>query len=175
MTKDDLTPTKYTGKQQTITANTARASELVARASAEMALANRPEADRVPLRELGRIKAVAAEYLNDCAANGFLPTVRGLASWLGYSRSALYKHSEAYPNSDFAEYLRDFSDLCGEITLSAANENLINVVGGIFTAKSRFGFKEQPTQLEIVQNNIPIGPALTPEEIAAKYADLPED
>ena len=174
-TKDDMIPAKYAGKQQTLQANVTRTSELIARAADEMQMANRPEVERVPLRDLERVKVVAAEYLRDCAANGFLPTVRGIAARLGLARIALYEYARYHPGSDFSKWLEDFSDLCGELTMAAANDGTIAAVPAIFTAKARFGFREQPTQLEIVQSNSPLGPVMDAEEIAERYAELPDE
>lgn len=170
--KDEM---KYTGKTQTLEANMARVSALVGVAAADMERATTGE--RIPLDDIDIVKTVGTAYLRECADTGVLPTVRGCAARLGYTRQNLYYHAKEHPNGTLAKWLEDFSDVCGEITMSAAMEGVVAPVPSIFVAKSRYGFREAPAQLEVGRINPLTGtdgePGDLAEAIAAKYADLP--
>ena len=173
--KDD---TKYTGKTQTLEANTARVSALVNMAADDMERATTGE--RIPLDDVERIKGIGTSYLRECSTAGILPTVRGVASRLGVTRQALYYQAKEHPNGALAKWLEDFSDLCGEICMSAAMEGTISAVPAIFVAKSRYEWRETATRFEIgrlnpLSNTYGEDTEETARLIAAKYAELPSD
>ena len=170
--KTDLDPGQYAGRSQTVAANVARASELISVAAQELRLADRPE--KVPLKDLERVKKTATAYVDECAASGVLPTVRGVAARLGVSRRAIYDYAAHHKGSEFDGWLQDFSDLCAELIMNLANEGVIAAVPAIFVTKARYGWRDQPVQIEVVQNN-PLGPTVDPEDIATKYAELPDE
>lgn len=173
--KDDM---KYGGKTQTLEANTARVSTLVGMAADDMERATTGE--KIPLDDIERIKDIGTSYLRECATAGILPTVRGVASRLGCTRQALYYLAKEHPNGALAKWLADFSDLCGEITMSAAMEGTVAAVPAIFVAKSRYEWREAPAQVEIgrlnlLSNTYGEDTEETARLIAAKYAELPSD
>ena len=164
----DLVKQQYGGRSQTLQTNSARTSELVGRAAKEMARVNGPE--KIPLNDIEMVKAATEAYLIDCAGHGIMPTVRGCASFFGVSRNAVYDYARKHPGSAFSEWLDSFSDLCGELLMQAAVEGTASPVPAIFIAKSRYGWRENDDMpLKEIKDR-----ELTPEEIAAKWQDLPE-
>ena len=168
----------YKGKQQTIAANTARVSEIVKSVADDMERTRTGE--KVPLSDMERIKAIATDYMRECAATGNLPSVRGCAARLGVSRQSLYDYRRSHENSAFSKWLEDFSDVCGETMMAAALEGAVAPVPAIFVAKSRYKWRETPQQVELGR----IDPLLSDNnrsadeiaaEIAEKYRDLPGD
>ena len=96
-----------------------------------------------------------------------------MAAKVGVSRNAFYSYSKDHPDSEFSKWLEDFSDLCGELTMAAALDGSVNVVGAIFVAKARYQWKDVIS----VQNTVstPITQPLSPEEIMEKYKDFMMD
>ncbi len=161
----------YAGREQTLATNTARTSQLVGKADDDMARTNAIE--KISLSDLAKVKQAAETYLEECCRDGFLPTVRGMSARLGLSRNAVYDYQRNHPGSEFSNFLDDFSDLCGELTMQAALEGSVNVVAAIFTAKARAGWRDTYT----IENVPPADPepSLTPEQIAEKYENLMMD
>lgn len=165
-------PEAYRGRGQTLAVNTDTVSQLVGRAADEIARAN--AAEKVSPARLDRVKEVASRYLEECSESGTLPTVRGMAARLGLSRSAVYEYQRNHPDGDFAAWLEDFSDLCAEIMMQAAAMGAVKEVSAIFISKARAGWREQPTQLELMpfDNRRRFGSGLSTEELAEKYSTL---
>lgn len=161
----------YAGREQTISVNSARTSQIVGRAADEMARANAIE--KIPLSDLARVKESAEAYLDECQKSGFLPTVRGMAARLGLSRNSVYDYQRHHPDSEFSKFLDDFSDLCAELTISAALEGSANPVVAIFLAKARANWRDSITIETPVHD--PLGPKVSVEEIMERYRDLPPD
>lgn len=139
--KDDLK-----GREQALTANASKVGDIVAQAAYGMSLAKGGE--KAPLSDMNRVKDYAQAYLTECAEKGTLPTVRGCAARLGVTRNAFYDRAKRHPNSEFALWLEDFSDLCGEVMMQAALEGTVSPVPAIFIAKSRYHWREAPQQIE---------------------------
>lgn len=161
----------YTGRQQTIETNTIRTREIIGKALDDMIRAN--AAEKIPLSDLPRVKQAAQQYLSECADGAMMPTVRGMAARLGLSRNAVYDYQKNHPGSEFSEWLEDFSDMCGEIMMAAALDKSVDTVSAIFTAKARHGWRDSIV-IETKATN-PLGPELPVEEIAEKYAFLPDE
>lgn len=169
--QDTTKPAKYEGRKQTLTTNTTRVGELVSRAAVDMAAAkDTDECVRVSLADFDRVREAAVDYLTECAERGMLPTVRGAAGKLGVTRQALYDYARHHPGSQFARWLEDFSDLCGELTMAAALDGSVNVVAAIFTTKARYGWKDSVT-IDIPTED-PLGKRQSAVEILSKYKDL---
>lgn len=166
---------KYAGRDQTLSVNAARVSALVDMAADDLMKVNAGE--KVSLSDMGQVRATAERYLRDCAAAGTLPSVRGCAAQMGISRQAMYDAVKKRPGSEFAKWLEDFSDMCGELTMQAALEGTVAAVPAIFVAKARYQWREQPAQVEIGKINS-ITDNDTEEaarEIAIRYSALPDD
>ena len=159
----------YQGKAQTLAANAAQLSDVVALAADEMRMTN--SAEKVPLSDLKRIGEVAEDYLTECSTRGILPTVRGVAARLGVSRQALYDAAARKPGGPLDGWLKDFSDLCGELTMQAALSGTVAAIPAIFTTKARYGWREPSTRIEIGQNS-PLGEPTSIDDLISKYSTL---
>lgn len=155
----------YAGRDQTLQVNKERTSEIIGKALDDMIRSN--SAEKIPLSDLPRVKQAAQEYLKECSDRAMMPTVRGMAARLGLSRNSVYDYQRNHPDSEFAKFLDDFSDMCGEIMMAAAMDKSIDVVSAIFVCKSRHGYREV-NSIELV-NNSPLGSVASAEEIAARY------
>ena len=76
-----------------------------------------------------------------------------------------------HPGSEFSEWLDDFSDMCGEVMMSAALDKSVDTVSAIFTAKARHGWRDVITVETPIQN--PLGDTISAEEIERRYSELP--
>lgn len=165
---------KYEGRDQTLQTNTNRVGALVSMAAAGMKNLNDDDNRvRVSLSNMDLVRQAAEVYLDECSAMGVLPTVRGVAGKLGLTRQSLYYHAKHNPDSPFARWLEEFSDLCGELTMAAALEGSVNVVAAIFTAKARYGWRDT-ISVEMPNTDDPLGPHADPSVIAKKYQELSE-
>ena len=163
---------KYEGRDQTLQTNTGRVGALVGMAAANLRNVNSDDDGiRGKLSDMGLVKMATDEYLMECASLGVLPTVRGVAGKLGLTRQTLYHHAKRNPDSQFAQWLEEFSDLCGELTMQAALEGSVNVVAAIFTAKARFGWRDN-FSVEITNTDDPLGERASADAIIAKWSDV---
>lgn len=151
-------------------ANTEQNSQIIAQAARELAMANDPTREKVPLWNLEKVRSVAGIYLDECAQTGTMPTVRGCAARLGVTRGALYDYEKHHPGGAFSAWLQDFSDLCGEVMMAAAMQGSLSAVPCIFVAKSRHGYREAPVQIEL-QANSAVGVELPEEELRKRIAE----
>ena len=136
-------------------------------AAKDIALVNKGE--KIPLSDLKRIREAASEYLQACSLSGVLPTVRGVAARLGVTRQALYQEARRNPDGELSQWLEDFSDTCGELTMQAALEGTVAAVPAIFVAKARYQWREPAAQVELGRID-PLGPDETNERLLEKYA-----
>lgn len=131
----------------------------------------------VSLTDTERVKRLTIDYIKNCANAATLPSTSGLARALGLTRSALYDCINRKSPEETAKWLEITKDGFAELLSNSALKNSVNPIPGIFILKSVYGLREG---LELFttsrQDNYgPFGAGLTAEELAAKYADLPED
>ena len=162
----------YQGKGQTAEVNRQLVCAIVGDMAVEMEQAA-DESRRFPLSDLQSVERIARQYVVACANKGSLPSVSGLAAALGRTRTAVYKYANEH--QAFADFLTDFSDRCGEAAAQAAIVGATQAVPTIFLLKSRFGFREAPTQLEIGQLRNDLCGTEEAAVIAEKYLELPSE
>lgn len=114
-----------------------------------MQMANDTSREKVPLGDIKRVRQTASAYLTECAETGTMPTVRGCAARLGLTRGAIYDYVRKHPGGELAKWLEDFSDVCGEVMMTAAMQGTVSPVPAIFVAKSRYSWREAPVQIEL--------------------------
>jgi len=155
-------------KQEASELNKAAISDLVSAAADGMDRI--ASAEKVSLSDVETVRTVTRLYMRHCAATSMLPTMSGLAGALGYTRQGIYIYIKRHPESETAHWLQDFSDKCGEIMMQAALSGNVSAIPAIFTAKARYGWKEdeQPVMVEDDTGT------LTAREIMEKYQDLPD-
>ena len=126
--------------------------------------------EKISLADAEAVKAMTRLYMRHCAQKSMLPTMSGLAGCLGCTRNAMYNFIKRHPDSETAIWLQDYSDRCGEIMMQAALSGNVQAIPAIFTAKSRYGWKEneEPIMAE------PSSEKMTAREIMDRYADLPD-
>ena len=163
---------KYSGRGQTLAANNDCIGEIVGRAAKDAE--RMTNSAKVTLSDIDRIQKIAVNYLREAADGAFLPSVTGIAARLGCTRQNLYAYAKTHPDSPFDLWLQSFSDLCGEAMMEAAMRGSVKEVSAIFSAKSRYGWRDNLT-LEIAQpDRGPLHSQVTPDEIAQKWAELPD-
>lgn len=83
-----------------------------------------------------------------------VPTISGLAAWLGCNRQTLFNHANN-PNSPFHDLALRAIEFCHVSLENGASESKINSVAYIFQAKNYFGMKDvqelqvKPTEGEV--------------------------
>lgn len=80
-------------------------------------------------------------YLDLCYDTTTIPTVMGLATWLGCSRDTLYAHAND-SRSPFSYSVKNFIDLCHLSIENGAIDGKVNPVTYIFMGKNYFGLSD---------------------------------
>ncbi len=156
------------GRQDTIVANRALVTQIVVMGAD--GLRKMANGERASLHDTAAVKEATARYLEECAKAGVMPGMAGLSAELGYSRQNVYHYIKKHPESDTTKWLKAVSDYFGEMMMTGALSGAVSAIPAIFTAKSRFGWREDE---EPIFKDTTM-PEPTPEEIAEKWADLPE-
>ena len=163
-----------TVKKNTMPATTdnVKLTPIIARSADELRAA--AQIDEVfPLSDLPQLKAATMRYVANCQESGTLPTMSGLARSLGRTRESLYRYSGRHPDSPTAEWLKLYSDFCGDALAEAALHGHVQPVFAIFVEKARYGWRDAVT-IETAPPD-PLGPTLPPEELRQRldaYLDL---
>lgn len=125
---------------------------------------------RVDVKDPKAIEARIEEYLQYCVENDVAPGVAGCASWLGVAYRTLEGWYTGYRGSP--EHQRVASRLYGvlqNVWEQDMHEGNINNIGGIFTSKVFFGFRD--TQ-EVVINQT-VKNELSVQDLIAESKRLP--
>lgn len=80
-------------------------------------------------------------FLELCQKTTTIPTVIGLATWLGVNKDTLYAHANN-PNSIFSDSVKNFIDLCHMSLENGAIDGKVNPVTYIFMGKNYFGLSD---------------------------------
>ena len=147
----------------------AKIRKLIAQTTTE--LANLPE--KIDIRNVEAVKSVVKAYMLSCYNAGSVPSKSGTCRAMGLSRQAVDAFMSKNSNHPSAEFLRVTFDAEAELLSNAALTNSTNMVLSIFLLKAVFGYKESVVLETPVDNSFV--QELSPEEIALKYADLPEE
>lgn len=82
-----------------------------------------------------------SEFLDLCYKTTTIPTVMGLATWLGVSRDTIYAHAND-SRSPFSYSVKNFIDLCHLSLENGAVDGKVNPVTYIFMGKNYFGLSD---------------------------------
>ena len=82
-----------------------------------------------------------SEFLDLCYKTTTIPTVVGLATWLGCSRDTIYAHAND-SRSPFSYSIKNFIDLCHMSLENGAIDGKVNPVTYIFMGKNYFGLSD---------------------------------
>jgi len=80
-------------------------------------------------------------YLDLCYDTATIPTVMGLATWLGVSRDTIYAHARD-SRSPFSYSVKNFIDVCHLSLENGAVDGKVNPVTYIFMGKNYFGLSD---------------------------------
>lgn len=114
--------------------------ELVAAKTSELVEAATKE--KVSLEDIDGVKARTIVYLRACEQTGTFPSSLGLARSLGYSDRALRNWRNFKPDTETAQWLEMFNELCADILNQSALKNNANSIVSIFLNKAMYGFRE---------------------------------
>lgn len=114
--------------------------ELVAAKTSELVEAATKE--KVSLEDIDSVKARTIVYLRACEQTGTFPSSLGLARSLGYSDRALRNWRNFKPDTETAQWLEMFNELCADILNQSALKNNANSIVSIFLNKAMYGFRE---------------------------------
>ena len=114
--------------------------ELVAAKTSE--LVEMATKEKVSLEDVETVKTRTILYLRACEETGTFPSSLGLARSLGYSDRALRNWRTHKPNSETAQWLEMFNDLCADVLNQSALKNNANSIVSIFLNKAMYGFRE---------------------------------
>ena len=115
-------------------------------------------------------------YLRACEQTGTFPSSLGLARSLGYSDRALRNWRNFKPDTETAQWLEMFNELCADILNQSALKNNANSIVSIFLNKAMYGFRE--TNELVLTPSTPNyeEAAYSAEDIRRRYmADIPAE
>lgn len=81
------------------------------------------------------------DFLDLCYKTTTIPTVMGLATWLGVSRDTIYAHAND-PRSPFSYSVKNFIDICHLSLENGAIDGKVNPVTYIFMGKNYFSLTD---------------------------------
>lgn len=149
--------------------------ELVATKTAELVEATAKE--KVSLEDVETVKTRTIVYLRACEETGTFPSSLGLARSLGYSDRALRNWRNYKSDTETAQWLEMFNELCADILNQSALKNNANSIVSIFLNKAMYGFRE--TNELVLTPNTPgyeEQAAYSAEDIRRRYmADFPAE
>ena len=87
------------------------------------------------------LKNDVKEFLELCERTTTIPTVMGLATWLGVNRDTLYAHANN-SNSPYSVVIKNFIDLCHMSLENGTVDGKVNPVTYIFMGKNYFGLSD---------------------------------
>ena len=90
------------------------------------------------------------DYFDLCDKTDTVPTIMGIALWLGVNRDTIYAHANN-PNSPFSDILKNVINFCHLTMENGTIDGKVNPVTYIFLAKNYFGLEDS--------KNINIAPA----------------
>lgn len=109
--------------------------------------------EKVSLADIDDVKKRTIVYLRACEETGTFPSSLGLARSLGYSDRSLRAWRSNKPNSETAQWLEMFNDLCADVLNQSALKNNANSIVSIFLNKAMYGFRET-NELVITPNGL---------------------
>lgn len=114
--------------------------ELVAAKTSE--LVETATKEKVSLEDIESVKARTIVYLRACEETCTFPSSLGLARSLGYSDRALRNWRNYKSDTETAQWLEMFNDLCADVLNQSALKNNANSIVSIFLNKAMYGFRE---------------------------------
>lgn len=120
------------------------------------------------------VRKVVVSILDICQKSGIIPTVNMMSMALGVSKMTEYNVRTEATAADAAvvEILNEYVRICENVMLQGTLDGTINNIGGIFSMKSLYGYRDEPKEIVVTHNfNGLLGERRDPEAIAARYAE----
>lgn len=129
-------------------------------------------------KPLVRTDEECAERLNEffkvVTENGELPTFEKMCLALGADRQTVWNWETGISGTPVrAAMIKQAKSMLAALDAEMVSKGKIPVVSYIFRSKNFYGMKDQ-TDVVVTPNN-PLGMATSAEDIASKYAELPEE
>ena len=115
------------------------------------------------------------DYFKLCEQNDMKPSVEGMAVAFRIDRRSLWRYANGLNTTtprESVEVLKTAYDIINAQMADYMQGGKINPVAGIFLMKNNMGYEDK-TEMVLTPNN-PLGTEQSAEEVAAKYAELPE-
>lgn len=119
-------------------------------------------------------KRVMVTIIKICSDSGLIPTVNMMSMALGVSKMTEYnvRTRATAAHSDVVDILNEYVRLCENVMLQGTLDGTINNIGGIFSLKSLYGYRDEPKEIVVTHNfNGLLGDRKDPEAIAQRYAE----
>ena len=132
--------------------------------------------ERIALEDVNEVKKRSVVYLRACQETGTFPSSLGLARSLGYSDRALRYWRSRQPNTETAQWLEIFNDMCADILSQSALKNNANNIMAIFLNKALYEMRET-SELVVTPNQRDVDEVdYSVEDIKKRYIfDTQED
>ena len=128
---------------------------------------------KVDFKNLAQVRQRTYDYLNACAAAEVYPSVMGLAvHGFGVSRQALNQYLMKH-DDETTDFIMRTKDVMADILTNSSLYNNANAIQVVFQLKNHFQHADRVEIEAVPQKLEPETPSY--EEIAAKYAELPDD
>lgn len=92
-------------------------------------------------KSVDQLEKDIGDFLNLCQKTTTIPTIMGLATWLGCRRETLYAHAND-SRSPFSNTVKNFIDLCHMSLENGTIDGKVNPVTYIFMGKNYFGLSD---------------------------------
>lgn len=114
------------------------------------------------------------EYFTACENQDMKPNMVGMANWIGIDRTTLasWKRGE-YRGGSHSHVINKAVGILEDLWVDYMQNGKINPASGIFLAKNMFQYKD--VQDVVLTPNTGLAADIQPEDVAQKYAELPED
>lgn len=117
------------------------------------------------------VKSRTIEFFENCYKNGERPTVEKYALALGHSRQMLWKMENK--GDRVGDVIKQAKEFLASFDANLVASGKMNPVPYIFRAKNYYGLRDQ--QDLVIAPSSPLDSTVSAQDVATKYAELPED
>lgn len=136
-----------------------------------MSSTSRPRAD---LGSLEDVRRRTDEFLLACEGAAVVPTFLGLCTALGYTRQGIYHFLGRSPGTESAKFIELAREVLADALITSSLTRTTDAATTIFALKNLHGFLDW-ISVEAVPPDNPLGNQQSAEQLAERYAELPED
>jgi len=125
---------------------------------------------RIDLTDINQVQNAVEGYMQSCEEYGTLPTVLGLAAYMGYSRRNLYTYIANHADTETAQYLDNFRSASAAIIAQASASRTVDNATSIFLLKNSGQGMTDSCNIELTRGLDPV-PRTSAADILKKYED----